>query len=279
MKERIRLLCRTLRQGSSAVTAIVTGCRGATPRSPGALLVLTAETALGTVGGGQAEHDIIGPAMEMLRGGAPVQQGWHQCLSAQELRHMGQEFGGEEEILLLRWEPRDLPLAEALLSAMGQNADCSLRLEYDKVHWRGTLLPIAEAHTAPGCFTLKLQEGGRCYVFGGGHVSQALVPLLSGVDFCCVVLDELGRDADGNFCGSFGIDGQADGGDDAAKVGIGKAVLPQPPEGGLHFAVAAYHANVPHWAAKHFAQHLIIALVPPCHNDDAIPCGKGNGGR
>ena len=46
MKERIRLLCRTLRQGSSAVTAIVTGCRGATPRSPGALLVLTAETAL-----------------------------------------------------------------------------------------------------------------------------------------------------------------------------------------------------------------------------------------
>ena len=189
-KERIRLLCRTLRQGSSAVTAIVTGCRGATPRSPGALLVLTAETALGTVGGGQAEHDIIGPAMEMLRGGAPVQQGWHQCLSAQELRHMGQEFGGEEEILLLRWEPRDLPLAEALLSAMGQNADCSLRLEYDKVHWRGTLLPIAEAHTAPGCFTLKLQEGGRCYVFGGGHVSQALVPLLSGVDFCCVVLDE-----------------------------------------------------------------------------------------
>lgn len=33
MKERIRLLCRTLRQGSSAVTAIVTGCRGAT-RAP-----------------------------------------------------------------------------------------------------------------------------------------------------------------------------------------------------------------------------------------------------
>ena len=106
MKERIRLLCRTLRQGSSAVTAIVTGCRGATPRSPGALLVLTAETALGTVGGGQAEHDIIGPAMEMLRGGVPVQQGWHQCLSTQELRHMGQEFGGEEEILLLRCGPK-----------------------------------------------------------------------------------------------------------------------------------------------------------------------------
>ena len=119
MKERIRLLYRALQQGSPAVTAVVTGCRGATPRSPGALLVLTAECTLGTVGGGQAEHDIIGPAMEMLRNGASVQRGWHQCLSAEELHHMGQEFGGEEEILLLRWEPCDLLLAEAMLSTMG----------------------------------------------------------------------------------------------------------------------------------------------------------------
>ncbi len=35
MKERIRLLCRTLRQGSPAVTAIVTRLpRGATPALP-----------------------------------------------------------------------------------------------------------------------------------------------------------------------------------------------------------------------------------------------------
>ena len=56
MKERIALLCRALRAGQPAVTALVTGCRGATPRSPGALLVLTAEAVAGTVGGGQAEQ-------------------------------------------------------------------------------------------------------------------------------------------------------------------------------------------------------------------------------
>ena len=66
MKERIALLCRALRAGQPAVTALVTGCRGATPRSPGALLVLTAEAVTGTVGGGQAEHDILAPAQEML---------------------------------------------------------------------------------------------------------------------------------------------------------------------------------------------------------------------
>lgn len=190
MKERIALLCRALRAGQPAVTALVTGCRGATPRSPGALLVLTAEAVAGTVGGGQAEHDILAPAQEMLGSGPAVQQGWHQCLSAEELRHMGQEYGGEEEILLLRWTSQDLPLAEQMVLAMEQNADCSLQIEYKEGCWRGSLLPEAVTTAAAGRFTLKLQEGGRCYVFGGGHVSQALVPLLAGVGFSCVVLDE-----------------------------------------------------------------------------------------
>lgn len=130
MKERIALLCRALRAGQPAVTALVTGCRGATPRSPGALLVLTAEAVAGTVGGGQAEHDILAPAQEILGSGPAVQQGWHQCLSAEELRHMGQEYGGEEEILLLRWTSQELPLAEQMVLAMEQNADCSLQIEY-----------------------------------------------------------------------------------------------------------------------------------------------------
>ena len=191
MKERLELLYRTLQQGNPAITAMVTACRGATPRSPGALLVRSAKATAGTVGGGQAEHDITtGPAASMLNHGPTVQVGWHQCLSAEELRHMGQEYGGEEEILLLRWEPRDLPLAEALLLAIGQNADCSLQIEYSENGWQGALLPRAITSAAPGRFTLKLQEGGRCYVFGGGHVSQALVPLLGGVDFACTVLDE-----------------------------------------------------------------------------------------
>lgn len=190
MRERLELLCRALRAGQPAVTALVTGCRGATPRAPGALLVLTAGQAAGTVGGGQAEHDIMGPGVEMLGGGTAVRQDWHQCLSAEELRHMGREYGGEEQILLLRWEPGDLPLAEAAWVAAGQNGDCSLRIEYDENGWRGALLPVAETAVAEGSFTVKLQEGGRCYIFGGGHVSQALAPLLAGVGFCCVVLDE-----------------------------------------------------------------------------------------
>ena len=35
-----------------------------------------------------------------------------------------------------------------------------------------------------------LFRAGRVYVFGGGHVSQALVPALTAVDFRCVVLED-----------------------------------------------------------------------------------------
>ena len=124
MKERLELLYRTLQQGNPAITAMVTACRGATPRSPGALLVRSAKATAGTVGGGQAEHDIItGPAASMLNHGPTVQVGWHQCLSAEELRHMGQEYGGEEEILLLVGAKGS---AAGRSAAFGHRAKCRL---------------------------------------------------------------------------------------------------------------------------------------------------------
>ncbi len=36
----------------------------------------------------------------------------------------------------------------------------------------------------------RLQQPGRVYIFGGGHVTQALVPVLAFVDFRCVVVED-----------------------------------------------------------------------------------------
>ena len=36
----------------------------------------------------------------------------------------------------------------------------------------------------------RLASPGRVFIFGGGHVSQALVPVLAGIDFSCVVVDD-----------------------------------------------------------------------------------------
>ena len=36
----------------------------------------------------------------------------------------------------------------------------------------------------------RLTSPGRVFIFGGGHVAQALVPVLSQIDFSCVVIDD-----------------------------------------------------------------------------------------
>ena len=42
----------------------------------------------------------------------------------------------------------------------------------------------------------QIQSAGRVYVFGGGHVAQELVPVLSHVGFRCVVMDDRKEFAD-----------------------------------------------------------------------------------
>ena len=39
-------------------------------------------------------------------------------------------------------------------------------------------------------YSEKLLQPGRVYIFGGGHIAKALVPVLQGADFRCVVLDD-----------------------------------------------------------------------------------------
>lgn len=39
-------------------------------------------------------------------------------------------------------------------------------------------------------FVEQLQHPGQVYIFGGGHVAQALVPVLTPLDFPCVVVED-----------------------------------------------------------------------------------------
>ncbi len=47
-----------------------------------------------------------------------------------------------------------------------------------------------------GWFSVPVERPGRVYIFGGGHVSQALVPVLAGVGFQVVVYDDRPEFAD-----------------------------------------------------------------------------------
>jgi len=45
-------------------------------------------------------------------------------------------------------------------------------------------------------YAVQLVSSGRVYIFGGGHVAQALVPILASVDFRCVILEDREEFAD-----------------------------------------------------------------------------------
>ena len=185
-------LCSALQEGNPAVTVAVIAGRGSVPRAPGAImLVRSGAPNLGTVGGGQAEYDAAGDALRLLTAGGPdVLVREYQCLSRSELAAMGEAAGGVVTLLFLLWRPERLPLAEAVCPALTENRDRSLLISYNEVGWTGKLTDKALTFAEQGVFSLKLAEAGLCYVFGGGHVSAALVPLLSSVGFSCAVLDE-----------------------------------------------------------------------------------------
>ncbi len=56
-------------------------------------------------------------------------------------------------------------------------------------------LPYLQSHTVIAVktydlFSEQIGTSETVYVFGGGHASQKLVPILASVDFRCVVLDD-----------------------------------------------------------------------------------------
>jgi xanthine/CO dehydrogenase XdhC/CoxF family maturation factor len=42
-------------------------------------------------------------------------------------------------------------------------------------------------------FSVSAAAEGFVYIFGGGHVAQALAPLLGGLEFRCIIFDDRGE--------------------------------------------------------------------------------------
>lgn len=153
MREVFQCLEQVLSAGEDAVLASIVDSAGSTPRRAGARMVVTAQgRAAGTVGGGAAEYACERVALEVLRTGKSQEETFQ--LHPNEKRDLGMICGGE-----IRVSFRYLP-------GGGESLEWARR-EYE-----------------------RCVRPGRVYIFGGGHVSQKLVPALSAVEFRCVVLEE-----------------------------------------------------------------------------------------
>ena len=181
------------------VLVTVVASSGATPRGAGArMLVAAAGRVCGTIGGGAVEYRAIQIAQEVLQD--KTSRGHDFSLTKDDVQNLGMICGGAVEVYfhyIPAGDPHVLALAE---EAEGYFARGEALWLISDLKNGGTLSLQNHGPRHPqrigDCYVEQISESGRVYIFGGGHVAQELVPVLSHVGFRCVVMDDRPEFAD-----------------------------------------------------------------------------------
>jgi len=165
MKNLFAALKKMLISGEDAVLVTVTESRGSVPRGAGArMLVGRRGWVSGSVGGGAVEQRGLAIAAEVLRDKRPPN-------------------GGAESVSAPRTEIFRLRQSEIEDLGMVCGGEVTLSFEF---------FAAGDEKALSRCDALEARskQAGLVYIFGGGHVAQALVPILAAVDFRCVLLED-----------------------------------------------------------------------------------------
>ena len=232
MREFVREILHALEAGQPVELVSVVRASGSTPRGAGAMMAVFSDgRAAGTVGGGSAEFEAQRYALELLKtGGEDLRQ--FRFVQG-EAASLGMVCGGDVEVQFQYLSPKNeaaISILREIREACARSADLWLlrRIRDGRVTAMGTAgrqgtqhleTPPAHLETLLGnravydgeWFAVPVVKAGRTYIFGGGHVSQALVPVLAAVDFRPVVYDDRREFADPALfpgaeqvlCGSF----------------------------------------------------------------------------
>ena len=214
MKQLFDALGAALERGESAVLCTILASSGSTPRGAGARMAVFEDgRTLGTVGGGAVEQEAIRQAAEVLRSGCESLQAY--CLAPNQVADLGMVCGGNVTVYFQRFAPQDevrRELLRELSCALSgrENAWLIMELRDGLVVQTGlyrasaglqfarwsddVLVPLLRSRAVlqQGEVTMyaePVRRAGMVYVFGAGHVSRALVPVLKSVDFAVTVYD------------------------------------------------------------------------------------------
>ena len=215
MRNLFHLLGETLQNGKDAVLVGIVASSGSTPRGAGAYMLVTEQGRVyGTIGGGAVEYRSEQMAAEVLSQRRSRLEFFR--LEKNDVLDLGMICGGDVHVYF-----RYIPAADAatltlcqqietlfargeqswLISDVTPGADAAFSVYGKKSGLLGAPVPaevISQLSSHDGPITVNehtyfcetLVRAGKVYIFGGGHVAQALVPALAAVDFRCVVLED-----------------------------------------------------------------------------------------
>ena len=193
-------LTQCVQQGGKPVLCTIVDSVGSAPRGAGARMALLPDgTWLGTVGGGAVENLVQQRAAQVMAGEA--QGGLEHYSLGGEASRTGMVCGGAVTVCIQSLGTEQLPALEKLTHFLKSGTPCLLLIKHveqalDLVIYQEKDLPESLAkrpQTAPlledGMYTEPMGRDGILYLFGGGHVGQALAPMLAQVGFRVVVFD------------------------------------------------------------------------------------------
>ena len=202
-----------LKEGKEMVLVTVVASSGAAPRGAGARMIVTEEGRVwGTIGGGAVEYRASLMAKQVLD--EKNSFGHAFSLTKDDIQNLGMICGGAVQVYF-HYIPKDnvsyMEAARKALELFEKNEDfwmisnltksgvfglysktagfCSL----EKAEWILPYLgrsPKVVKENEEEFFVEQVHFSERVFVFGGGHVAQELVPVLSHVGFRCVVMDD-----------------------------------------------------------------------------------------
>jgi xanthine dehydrogenase accessory factor len=180
---------RLLESTPAAVRVVVASMRGSAPRDPGASLLVTPDTIEGTIGGGHLEFEAIQIARAFLTADQrqPAVQ-IRQLILGEDLR---QCCGGAVQLWLERFTASDLTMLQAAAQA-AHDKRTMLESVFDGMRVTRRLFvatsPESMRFTSHSAHVGTLRErlgapGQNLWIFGAGHVGQAIVRALSDLPF------------------------------------------------------------------------------------------------
>ena len=204
MKDMTRSIIRRIERGEHVVLCTILASSGSAPRGAGARMAVFADgTTMGTVGGGEVEFLATQEALEVIRTGNTTLRSFD--LAPAQVASIGMVCGGKVTIYYQLLTETELPILADMENALhtDENSWIYLRIREGRVE-SFRVISGEEAMADPEHYCSKavlvkgepleyyepLMRAGRVFIFGGGHVGQALVPVLASVDFRVTVYDK-----------------------------------------------------------------------------------------
>lgn len=204
MREFLRAIQRRREAGEGVVLVTVLSSGGSTPRGAGAMMAcFSGGESIGTIGGGSVEHTAQALAAELLIRRKNALHCYH--FTPGDAAGLGMVCGGDVTVHFHYLAPEDAALTACLAALRqsvgeGQGVWLLRRLEGAEVRETRAVTGGQDAALEPllaeetvfqgGDLVIPISRPGTVWLFGGGHVSQALARVLEPLGFRIAVYDD-----------------------------------------------------------------------------------------